>query len=62
MTAILGELGVDQRIQGLGLATVQNGTKFVKITTKLPKNDLCGKRKKLSLSHFFHNHISNNCG
>jgi hypothetical protein len=36
----------------LGLATVQNGTKLVEITTKLLKNDLCGKRKKLNLSHF----------
>jgi hypothetical protein len=26
----------------LGLATVQNGTKLVKMTTNLPKNDFCG--------------------
>jgi hypothetical protein len=26
----------------LGLATVQNGTQLVKMTTKLPKNYLCG--------------------
>jgi hypothetical protein len=44
----------------LGLADTHNGTKLVKMITKLPKTDFSGSRKKGNLAHFVH--FSNNCG